>query len=319
MRTFWAKIVIVTLLSGTSALGQPFPSRPLTILNGFPAGGTVDIVLRQIAARLEQRFGQPVVVDNRPGASGTIAAATVARSSADGYTLLFGVAANLAVAPATMKTPPYDPSRAFTPIIEIARGPYIWLVRADAPAKSFQEFAAWAKGNPGKLNYGSPGQGSAHHLATEILKRSAGLDIVHVPYRGVSFQALLGGEIQASFENMPSPLPLIESGKIRALAVTGTHRLPALPDVPTFAELGLPENNANFWWGIVGPAGMPKPLVDRLNSEIALALADPGLKATFAKWNVAQTAGTPEAFGAYISQEYTRWKEVAATTDLKLE
>ena len=152
MRTFWAKIVIITLLSGTSALGQPFPSRPLTILNGFPAGGTVDTVLRQIAARLEQRFGQPVVVDNRPGASGTIAAATVARANPDGYTLLFGVAANLAVAPATMKTPPYDPTRAFTPIIEIARGPYVWLVRADQPAKSFQEFVAWAKGNPGKLN-----------------------------------------------------------------------------------------------------------------------------------------------------------------------
>ena len=319
MRTFWAKIVIITLLSGTPALGQSFPSRPVTILNGFPAGGSVDTVLRQIAARLEQQLGQPVVVDNRPGASGTIAAATVAKSSPDGYTLLFGVAANLAVAPATMKTPPYDPSRAFTPIIEVARGPYIWLVRADAPARSFPEFVAWAKVNPGKLNYGSPGQGSAHHLSSEILKRSAGLDMVHVPYRGTSFQALLAGDIQAFYENMPGPLPLIESGKIRALAVTGTARLPALPNVPTFAELGLPENDAHFWWGIVGPAGMPKPVVERLNREIAVALSDPGLKATFATWNIAQTGGTPEAFGSHISQEYARWKAVAATTDLKLE
>ena len=319
MRTLWAKIVIIMLLGATSALGQSFPSRPVTILNGFPAGGAVDTALRQIAARLDQRLGQPVVVDNKPGASGTIAAATVARANPDGYTLLFGVAANLAVAPATMKAPPYDPARAFTPVIEIARGPYIWLVRADAPAKSFPEFVAWAKGNPGKLNYGSPGQGSAHHLAVEVLKRSAGLDIVHVPYRGASFQPLLAGEIQASFENMPGPLPLIESGKIRALAVTGTRRLPALPDVPTFAELGLPENNANFWWGIVGPAGMPKSVVDRLNSEIGSALAEPGLKTTFANWNIAQSAGTPEAFGATIAQEYARWKQIVATTDLKLE
>jgi tripartite-type tricarboxylate transporter receptor subunit TctC len=318
-RTSGAKIVIIALLGATSVLGQTFPSRPVTILNGFPAGGSIDTVLRQIAARLELRLGQPVVVDNRPGASGTIAAATVARSNPDGYTLLFGVAANLAVAPTTMKTPPYDPSRAFTPVIEIARGPYIWLVRADAPAKSFLEFVAWTKGNPGKLNYGSPGLGSVHHLAAEVLKRSAGIDIVHVPYRGASFQPLLAGEIQASFENMPGPLPFIESGKIRALAVTGTRRLPALPDVPTFAELGLPANNAQFWWGIVGPAGMPKSVVDRLNGEVALALADPGLKAMFANWNIAQTPGTPEAFGTYIAQEYARWKEVAATTDLKLE
>lgn len=319
MTTLKATIVAIALLCGTSALGQSFPSRPLTILNGFPAGGTVDTVLRQIALRLEERLGQPVVVENRPGASGTIAAAAVARSNPDGYTLLFGVAANLAVAPATMKNPPYDPSRAFTPIIEIARGPYIWLVRSDAPAKTFQEFVAWAKNNPGKLNYGSPGQGSVHHLSAEMLRHAAGLDMVHVPYRGGPYQALLAGEIHAMFENMPGPLPLLEAGKIRALAVTGARRLPALPDVPTLAELGMPDINVNFWWGMVGPAGMPKPVVDRLNSEIALALADPALKATFVKWNIAQTPGTPEAFGAYIGQEYMRWKEVVAKTSLQPE
>lgn len=319
LKLFRAAIAAVALVSATSVGGETFPSRPITILNGFPPGGNLDIVARQIAARLEVRLGQPVIVDNRPGASGTIAAAAVAKAKGDGYTLLLGVAANLATAPAAMKTPPYDPTQAFTPIIEIASGPYIWLVRADAPARNFAEFVSWVKNNPGKLNYGSPGIGSVHHFTTEMMKQAAGVDLVHIPFRGSSYTSLLAGDIQAMFETMPGPIPFLETGKIRALAITGPSRLPGLPDVPTLAELGISNIDTSFWWGIAGPAGMPRPIVDRLNSEIAMALGDPATKATFAKWNISMTAGTPEAFSDHIVHEYARWKEIVTKSGIQLE
>lgn len=319
MNTFRVAAAVIALVCAASASGQSFPSKPVTILNGFPPGGNIDIVARQIATRLEVRLGQPVVVDSRPGASGTIAASMVAKSKPDGYTLLLGVAANLATAPATMKAPPYNPAQAFTPIIEIASGPYIWLVRSDAPARSFPEFLSWAKSNPGKLNYGSPGNGSVHHFTAEMMKRATGVDIIHIPFRGSSYTALLAGDIQAMFETMPGPIPWLEAGNIRALAITGASRLSGLPDVPTLTELGISNIDTSFWWGIVGPDGMPRPVVDRLNSEIATVLDDPALKALFSKWNISLIPGTPEAFGAHISQEYSRWREIVAKSGMQLE
>jgi len=316
----WKVLTCVIALSCMSvASAQSYPSKPIKILNGFPAGGNTDTVVRFVAARLQERLGKPVIVENRPGASGTIAATAVARSEPDGHTLLFAVAANLAVAPATLKAPPYDPATAFTPVIEIARGPYLWLVRSDAPAVTMKQFVAWAKENPGKLNYASPGIGSVHHLATELLKRSAGIDIVHVPYKGGLYPALLSGDVQALFESMPGPIPHLQAGKIRALAVTGASRLNALPDVPTFAEQGLADIDANFWWGIVGPRGMPRAVVERLNAEIAIAIRDPQIKATLVGWGIEPNPGTPEAFDLYINQQYAKWKGVVATTGLTLE
>ena len=304
-----------------TASAQTYPTKAITLVNGFPPGGPTDITLRQIAGKLSERLAQPVVIDNRAGASGTIAGAAVARAAPDGYTLLFGVAANLAVAPATMKNPPYDPATAFAPIIEVARGPYVWMVKPAVPAKNLKEFIAWAKANPGKVNYGSPGQGSVHHLAGELFKRAAGLDMVHVPYKGgtTAYTALLGGEIDAMFDSMPSPLPHIAAGKIRALGVTGSKRLQALPEVPTFAEQGVTGVDVHFWWGFVGPAGLPKDVVAKLNDEIGRALADPETRATFAKWNIEPSPGTPEAFGAYIAQESKRWRDAVAGAGLKLE
>jgi tripartite-type tricarboxylate transporter receptor subunit TctC len=314
-------LLLGLLLAAGTAGAQTYPSKTVTLVNGFPPGGPTDLTLRQIAAKLGERLGQPVVVDNRAGAAGTIAGAAVARAAPDGHTLLFGVAANLAVAPATMKTPPYDPATAFTPIIEVARGPYLWLVKPAAPARSLQEFVAWAKANPGKVNYGSPGQGSVHHLAGEMYKRIAGIEMTHVPYKGgtTAYTALLGGEIDAMFDSMPAPLPHIAAGKMRALGVTGSKRLPALPEVPTFAEQGVSGVDVHFWWGFVGPAGLPRDIVAKLNAEIGRALADPELKATLAKWNIEPTPGTPEAFGAFIVQESRRWREVVAASGLKFE
>ena len=314
-------LLLGLLFAAGAACAQTYPSRPITLVNGFPPGGPTDLTLRQIAARLSERLGQPAVIDNRAGAAGTIAGTAVAHAVPDGYTLLFGVAANLAVAPATMKNPPYDPATAFSPIIEVARGPYLWMVKPSVPAKNLREFIAWAKANPGKVNYGSPGQGSVHHLAGELFKRAAGIDMLHVPYKGgtTAYTALLGGEIDAMFDSMPAPLPHIASGRIRALGVTGSKRLPALPDVPTLAEQGVAGVEVHFWWGFVGPAGMPKDIVARLNAEIARSLADPELKATFAKWNIEPSPGTPEAFGAYIAQESKRWREAVAAAGLKPE
>lgn len=313
--------LFLILFSMETASAQNYPAKAVTLVNGFPPGGPTDITLRQIATKLADRLGQPVVIDNRAGAAGTIAGAAVARAAPDGYTLLFGVAANLAVALATLKSPPYDPATAFTPIIEVARGPYVWMVKPAVPAKNLREFIAWVKANPGKVNYGSPGQGSVHHLAGELFKRAAGIDMIHVPYKGgtTAYTALLGGEIDAMFDSMPSPLPHIAAGKIRALGVTGSQRLPALPDLPTFAEQGVTGVDVHFWWGFVGPAGLPRDIVVKLNAEIGQALADPEMRATFAKWSIEPSPGTPEAFGAYIAQEAKRWRDFVANSGLKFE
>ncbi|MEO6746502.1 MAG: tripartite tricarboxylate transporter substrate binding protein [Caldimonas sp.] len=306
-------LVVVALSLGAPAIAQTYPTRPIKVLHGFGAGGAPDAALRQVAVRLERALGTAVVVENRPGASGTIAAAAVARADPDGYTLLFGVAANLAVAPALAKPAPYDPVTAFTPIVEVARGPYVWLVREEAPARSMGEFVAWARARPGQLNYASPGEGSVHHLATEMLKQAAGLDIVHVPITtGGIYVPLLGGQVDAMFDSMPAPLPHLAAGKLRALAVTGPKRLAALPDVPTLAEQGLPGIDVNSWWGFVGPAGLPRDIVLRLNAEVRKALAEPELVAVLAKMAIEPSPGSPEAFGTYLAQEAARWKQVAA-------
>ena len=321
MTSVKAILACIGLALSTFAFAQVYPTRPVTILNGFPPGGATDTVLRLIASKLSERLGQPVVIENRAGAAGTIAGAAVARAEPDGHTLLFGVAANLAVAPATMKSAPYDPGKAFTAIIEVARGPYIWMVKPGVPAGTMQEFIAWTKKNPGKVNYGSPGQGSVHHLASEMLRQATGVEMTHVPYKGGStaYTAMLGGEIDAMFDSMPAPLPHIKAGKIRALAVTGSKRLTALPDVPTLAEQGVPGLDVHFWWGIVGPAGLSKTVAAKLNAEIARALADPDMKATFAAWDIEPTPSTPEAFGAYIAQESARWKAFVARSNLKFD
>lgn len=314
-------LLLAGMLCAGAAWGQGYPTRSITIMNGFPPGGATDLTLRQVAAKLSERVGQAVVIENRGGAAGTIAGAAVARAAPDGYTLLFGVAANLAVAPATMKNPPYDPATAFTPIIEIARGPYLWMVRGDVPAKNMKDFVDWAKQRPGKVNYGSPGQGSVHHLAGEMLRRAAGLQMLHVPYKGgnTAYTGMLGGEIDAMFDSMPAPAAHLQSGKIRAIGVTGTKRLASLPDVPTLAEQGISGVDVHFWWGFVGPAGLPKDVVAKLNAEIARALGDPELRATLARWSIEPAPSTPEAFGAYIAQESRRWREAVAAAGLALE
>jgi tripartite-type tricarboxylate transporter receptor subunit TctC len=314
----------VGVIAGAFAAGagaQTYPAKPVTLVNAFPPGGATDIVARQLAAKLSQRFGQQVVVDNRAGAAGTIGAAAVARADPDGYTMLFAVAANMAVAPAVLKTIPYDPVKSFAPVIEIARGPYVLMVNPAVPAKDVAEFVAYAKQNPGKLNYATPGQGSVHHLVNEMLKQATGIDTVHVPYKGGApmYTAVVAGEVQVLIDGMPGPLAQIRAGKVRALGVTGDKRLGVLPDVKSFAEQGVKGVDAQFWWGIVVPAGTPAPIVARLNAEIARALADPEIRATFEQQSIEPSPGTSEAFGAWIAAERVRWADVVAKAGIKPE
>lgn len=317
---YLASVLLGLAFSGCVA-AQSYPSRPVTILNGFPPGGVTDGVLRTLAGKLGERLGQPVVIENRPGAAGMIAAAAVARAVPDGHTLLFGVAANLAVGPATLKNPPYDPSTAFTPIVEVSRGPYVWLVRADHPAADMPGFLAWTRANGGKVNYASPGQGSVHHLATEMLKQKTGVAMTHVPYKGGAAlgAALLGGEVQGMFESPSAYIGNLRAGKLRALAVTGDRRLRVLPEVPTLREQGLPALEVNSWWGIVGPAGLAPEVVRRLNAEIRHALSEPELRSALEKMSVEATPGTPEAFAAYMREEWKRWREFVATSGIVLD
>ena len=316
-------LLAVASLSG-AALAQAksdaaYPTRPIKVLHGFGAGGPPDTILRLVARQMEPAVGTTIIIENRPGASGTIAAAAAARAAPDGYTLLFGVAANMAVAPAAMKSPPYDPITAFAPIVEVARGQYVLLARADAPAGDVESFAAWATRSTPSLNYASPGIGTVHHLATEMLKRSLGISLEHVPHRGGLYEALLRGDVQVMFESMPGPLPHLASGQLKALAVTGERRLPALPGVPTLAEQGIGDIDVSSWWGFVGPAGLPPVIVARLNAEVTRALAAPEVRTMLAQWNIEPSPGTPQAFGALIAAEATKWKQRVRQANVPME
>lgn len=311
-------LALAVLVAAATANAQPLSTQTVTIVNGFAPGGNPDTALRQIAARLAERLGQPVIVDNRPGASGTIAAGAVAKAAPNGHTLLFGVAANLAVAPAMMKVPPYDPVHAFTPIIEVASGPYFWMVRADLPVRSMPEFVAWAKNKPGKGNYASPGVASAHHLASEMLLQTLGVEMVHIPSRNL-YAGLLSGEVDAMFDTLPGPIAQAKAGKIRILAITGSKRQPALPDVQTLEEQGLPDVPVKFWWGLVGPAGLPPAIVARLNTEVAAILAEAPIRALFESWGIEAIGGSAESFGTKIAQESARWRDFAVRSKIELQ
>jgi tripartite-type tricarboxylate transporter receptor subunit TctC len=318
MLRIWVAALAVTAAAGAAAQGDE--RGPLKLVVGFVAGGTPDLVARKIAARLAEQSGRSVVVENRPGGSGTIAAAAVAKAPPDGSTLMFGVAANLAVTPASMRAAPYDPVRDFSPIVEVARGPYVLLVRADAPAHNFAELLAWVRSQPGKLNYASPGAGSVHHVAMELIKAQRAMHVVHIPYRSGLYQPLLAGDVHMMFETLPAPLPLLDAGKLRVLAVTGSRRLARLPDVPTLAELGVHEvDNIHSWWGFVGPAGMPKPMVDRYNAELRRAMQDPEVQSAMKGWGIELSPGSPEDFGRLIAQENQRWKQRVQQMGLPME
>ena len=287
-------------------------TRPVRLGVPFTPGGSTDILARALAPKLAAALGQQVIVDNKPGAGGSLGAAEVANAQADGHTLLMGHIGTLAVNPAIYPKLGYEPLKSFAPVAWVARVPNVLVVPAASPTQTFAEFIALARARPGRLSYSSGGNGSAAHITFEYLKLRAGLFMLHIPYRGTapSLTDLIAGQIDASFTGAPTVLQHIKSGRLRALAVSSTQRLAALPEVPTVAEGGFPGFEADQWYGVVAPAGTPAALVARLNAEINKALVLPDVARQLAMEGALPMPGTPKAFTELITREIPRWAEV---------
>ena len=305
---------------GTAAPGV-FPSKPVHIYVTVPPGGAADFIARSVGAKLSQALGVSVVIENRGGASGTIAAALVAKAPADGYTLLQNSITTHGIGPYLFPQLPYDSFADFAPVTLLATLPMIMTVNAALPAKSVDEFIALAKSRPGKLSFASSGNGGAPHLAGELFKVATDTDILHVPYKG-SGPAVLdvaGGQVQAMFDAAPSLLPHIQSGKLRALAAASAQRNALLPEVPTFAERGVKGMEILIWYGLQAPAATPPAIVNRLNAELRKVLDAPDLRQRFADQGTQPAGGTPEQFTAFMREDYQRWGSVIKRARLTFE
>jgi len=319
-----------TLLLAAAALGvlgqthaQPaaYPTRPVRLVVPFPAGGTTDILARAVGQKLTEAWGQPVVIDNRPGAAGNIGSELVAKSAPDGYTLLMGTVGTHAINASLYARMPYDHVKDFVPVILVAGVPNVLVVNPAVPVNSVQDLIAYAKANPGKLNFASSGSGTSIHLAGELFKTMAGVQMTHIPYKGSSpaLQDLAGGQVQLMFDNLPSALALIKGGKLRAVAVTSTTRAAAIPDVPTVAESGLPGFEASSWFGILAPAGTPAPIVAKINGDVAKWLASPEAKEKLLSQGANAVGGTPEDFAKHIHAETAKWAKVVKESGAKVD
>jgi tripartite-type tricarboxylate transporter receptor subunit TctC len=301
------------------AAPQAFPDRPLKLIVPFPPGGATDVLGRILAKRMGEILGQPFVVENHGGAGGTIGTEFAARQPADGYTVLL---VNAIPHTASRKLYPnlkYDPVRSFTAIGALGTVRYILAINNDVPAKDFAQFVQLARSEPGKLNYGSAGMGTAPHLAMELLVRAAQLDLVHVPYQGSgpAITDLMGGRVQAIVENVPL-IPLIKSGKLRALAITGARRSEALPNVPTFTEAGLPTYDVTGAWGLIAPAGVPERVVAVLNDALTRAVGDPAVRETLTTQGIDPAAGSAVEYAAVLLRESDKWSRLIDEAKIKL-
>jgi len=299
------------------ARAQAYPARPVRVIVGYAAGGTYDILARLIGQWLSERLGQPVVVENRPGASTNIATEAVVRAAPDGHTLLMAGPAN-AINASLFEKLSFNFLRDVVPVAGITREPLVLEVHPSVPANSVPELTAYAKANPGKINMASPGNGSSGHVAGELFKMMTGVDMVHVPYRGASLALtdLLGGQVQVYFGAAPASIEYIRSGKLRALGMTTAARSVALPDVPTVGEF-VPGYEASAWYGIVAPKDAPADVVDKLNKEIGAALADPKIKARLADQGSTALGGSPADFGRLIAEETEKWSKVVKFSGMR--
>ena len=313
---------LIAIAPGLPTFAQDYPNRPIKLIVGFAPGGSTDIVGRVVAQRLSERLGQPVVVENKAGAGGTIGADVTAKSSPDGYTLTLGTTSTHAIAAGAYSKLPYNPATDFTPISLVAITPYLLVVNPQVPVKTLPEFVDYAKGQPGKMNYASAGSGTATHLAMEMLKDAAKLDIVHVPYKGnaPADVAILAGEVQTVFGSMPALLQNAKAGKVRPIAVGTTARSPALPEVPTVSEQGYPGFEAALWLGIMGPANMPKPVVDRLHKALAEIVAMPEFKAQMDANGAEPIASkSPEEFREMLRTQVDKYVKITKAVGIKLD
>jgi tripartite-type tricarboxylate transporter receptor subunit TctC len=318
----FAVLAAGTLIFATpvSVAQGPYPAKPIRMIVPFPPGAGTDNVARFIAQKMSEGLKQSVVVENRTGAGGAIGATEAAKADPDGYTLLF-VAGPFTTVAASQKNPGYDPLRQFVPVAPIATGPLAFVVNIDVPANSLREFLALARREPGKLNYGSAGTGSINHLALELLKARTGVDIVHVPYRGIAdaTKDLLSGQIQAITASIPATLPLLAERRVKVLAVTGAKRAPQLPAVPSWQEEGVADANVINYWGIVAPAGTPTEIVEKINSLVQNLLADQDVRERLEREGTELSTGSPERLRAIIATDLAGWKKLVAEIGMSLE
>lgn len=311
----------VTLGAAALPAHADYPDKPIRIIVPYPPGGTTDLLARAIAPRLAERVKQPVVVENRAGAGGVIGAQAVAKAAADGHTLLFGTIATHGILPVLQKPAPYDTTRDFAPITLVANTPNVLLANPAAPFRSVAELLAQARAKPGSLHFGSTSQGGSPHMSGELLKALAQVDLVHVPYKGGGPMLidLIGGQIPLGFDNLPSALPHIRSGKLRALAVTTAQRWPGTPEIPTLAEAGVTGYEAAGWFGLLAPGGTPRAVVEVLQRQVSAILRQPEVEKYFLDQGAEPVGNTPDEFSNLIAAELQKWARVVTATGVKLE
>ena len=312
-RVFALGICVAGLSVAPAALAQTYPTKPVRVVVPYPPGGVGDTTMRAIAQQLSESLGQPFVIDNKPGASQMIGADAVAKAAPDGYTLFLGSVTSLAINVSSQKKMPYDPVKDFAPVSMLYFSPMYLVVNPAVPAQSVKELVALAKAQPGKLSFASIGQGGSIHLAGEMFKSMAGVDITHIPYKGSApaLTDIIGGQVSLMFDAGVSALPQVRAGKLRALAITTAKRVDSTPELPTVAEAGgLPNYEATLWFGLVAPAATPRDIVNRLSQELAKILRQPALQARFANLGVEFSASSPEEFATYIRAETLKWGKV---------
>ena len=296
-----------------------YPEKTIKIVVGFTPGGSADSIARILGMAMSSRMGQTVIIENRAGANGNIATEFVSRSAPDGYTLFY-TSIGHAVNPALYKEAKYDPVKDFTPIGQVLSAPNVLVVPASSPFNNVKEMITYAKANPGKLDFASSGSGASVHLSAEVFKQMAGLDLVHIPYKGTGslLPDLLSGTVAMSFPNLPSALPFIQSGKLKALGVTTAKRSAAAPQIPTLAEAGVPGYDMSTWYGLIGPAGMPPAIITQLNHELNAILQDPVIRQKLVAQGVDPVTGSPEEFGQFIRKETRYWAELIKKAKVEL-
>ena len=313
-------LAVLTVLIASLAQAQIYPVKTVRILIGFPPAGATDVVARTIADKLPAALGQPVIVDNRPGAASNIAAELAAKSPKDGHTLFMGTVST-SINPTLYSKLAYDPLKDFAPITQVTGTPFVFVVHPSLPARSVKEFIALARGKPGELNYGSAGAGSGAHLFVEMFASMAGLKLQHVPYKGAApaATAILSGEIIFMFENIVTVLPLARAGKLRALGVTTATRSSAAPEIPTIAEAGVPGYDANAWFGFFAPAGTPDTVINRLNAEMVKIVKLPETRDRFLTLGAEPVGSSPAEFGAFFRNEVAKWAKVVKSSGARVD
>jgi tripartite-type tricarboxylate transporter receptor subunit TctC len=320
LKRFFTLLVTALACTALPALAE-YPDKPVKIIVPYPPAGTTDILARLIAQRLSERMKQPFVIENRPGAGGAIGSVAVAKSPADGYTLLMGTVNSHGINSALFKNLPYDAVKDFAPITIVGNTPNVLAVNPGVPAKNLAELLALARAKPGSLNFGSTSQGGSPHMSGELLKSMTGVDIAHIPYKGAGPMLidLIGGQVQMGFDNLPSSIGHIRSGKLRAIAVTSAKRFPGTPEIPTVAESGVPGYEVSAWFGLLAPAGTPKPVIDALYVNIADILKQPEVVKQLFDLGAEPGGNTPEAYARQIAADVEKWKKVVAATGVKAE